>query len=77
MGFDIKIITSALQTILNLLPRSPFTGLISYLQNVPYLGYINWFIPMSTLVSITKTWLAAITTFYLISVVLRWARAVA
>ena len=58
--------------LMQLLPLSPFKGWISYLQGVPYLGYINWFIPMKSLIEITAAWVSAIATYYLYSAILRW-----
>ena len=56
----------------SLLPLSPFQQWISYLAGVPYLGYINWFIPMGTIVNITFAWVTAIGTYYIYSAILRW-----
>lgn len=58
--------------LMQLLPLSPFKNWISYLQGVPYLGYINWFIPMKSLIEITAAWVSAIATYYLYSAILRW-----
>lgn len=62
--------------VMELLPLSPFTNWISYLSGVPYLGWINWFIPMGTIVSITATWVSAIALYYVYSAILRWLRMV-
>lgn len=63
-------------SVLGLLPLSPFTDWIEYLSNVPYLGYINWFIPMGTMVKITASWIGAIAVYYIYSVILRWIKMV-
>lgn len=41
-----------------------------------YLGYLNWFIPISTLLDILVVWLAAIGVFYAVMAILRWMRIV-
>ncbi len=58
--------------LMQLLPLSPFRNWIDYLSSVPYLGYINWFIPMKTVLGITAAWVSAIATYYIYSAILRW-----
>lgn len=41
-----------------------------------YLGYVNWFIPISTILDILVLWLAAIGIFYAVMAILRWIRVV-
>lgn len=62
--------------LISVLPLSPFQGFISYLSSVPYLGYINWFIPMGTIITITVAWTTAIGTYYLYSIVMRWIKVI-
>ena len=35
-----------LQAVLSLFPLSPFREMIDELGSLPYLGYINWFVPI-------------------------------
>ena len=63
--------------LISVLPVSPFQDFISYLSSVPYLGYINWFIPMGTIINITVTWTTAIGLYYLYSIVMRWIKVIA
>ena len=58
--------------LMKVLPLSPFRDWISYLSGVPYLGYINWFIPLVTIAKITAAWVTAIATYYIYSAILRW-----
>lgn len=57
--------------IIDRLPGSPFSSfeLPSLMQQ--YLGYINWFIPVGTLLAILGGWVTAIGVYYLISAILR------
>lgn len=68
--------TDIVNALLFLLPKSPFV----YLDMVPevksVLGYVNYFIPLNTMVSILEMWLIAIGTYYLIQAGLRWAQIV-
>lgn len=41
-----------------------------------YLAWVNWFIPISTLIDIMIGWLAAIAAFYAIMAILRWMKIV-
>ena len=61
---------------LAMLPSSPFTYFIGALQEFPFLGVLNWFVPVPTLIAIGEAWLMAITVYYLLSIVLRWIKAV-
>lgn len=70
-GIPLRNLVEALKGLWNLLPRSPFTEYISYLASVPYLGYINWFIPMGAIIKITAAWCGAILGFYTWSWALR------
>lgn len=60
--------------IIGILPKSPIT----YLQSVPevnkYLGMVNWFIPIYTMIGLTEAWLTAIAIYYVLQAILRWAK---
>lgn len=62
--------------VMDALPLSTFRDWISYLSGVPYLGYINWFIPMGTVAKITAAWVNAIFLYYAYSAILRWLKMV-
>ena len=65
-----------LALVLKLLPLSPFSKYIDALEEVPYLGYLNWFVPVKDFVAIGSAWLGVITTYYLLSILLRWLKAI-
>ena len=48
--------------LVNLFPKSPFTDFITALNEsvVDTLGYLNYFIPINTMASITSAWVVAI-----------------
>lgn len=64
------------QKIIDFLPTSP----IVYLETIPevkkYLGYINWFIPVYSMISLTEAWLFAIAVYYIVQIALRWIKVV-
>lgn len=67
-----------INAILLILPNSPIqTFITTYdVELNQYLGYINWFIPIGTILDITLAWIGAITIFYLYQTILRWVRVV-
>lgn len=62
------------QILMEVLPTSPFQQFLSDFQNLPYLGWLNWFIPVGTFVKIGVAWLTAIGVFYLYSIIMRWIK---
>ncbi len=71
-----ELIGQFLEWVLNLLPTSPFQSFIEACENLPYLGWLNWFIPVGQMVAIGEAWLVAVGLFYLYSIILRWIRAI-
>lgn len=67
----LKKLVSAL---LLILPTSPFQAYIQSFADLPYLGYLNWFIPIADLVIIGGVWLGAIALFYIYSIAMRWVK---
>lgn len=68
-----------LETIISVLPQSPFTGVIITLQDEmsqTAISYLNWFIPVGDILGILTYWLSAITLYYIYSVVLRWIKVI-
>lgn len=62
--------------ITNILPLSPFRGFIQSIGELPFLGWLNWFIPVQDLVTIFAAWLGAVAVFYLYQIVLRWVKVI-
>lgn len=72
---DMKnLLDKFLQAVLSLFPLSPFREVINELGSLPYLGYINWFVPIGDFVKIGTVWLAAIAVYYAWSIIARWIR---
>lgn len=76
MSFMKELLEQFGDWVLQLLPLSPFKDVINELEAIPYLGYLNWFIPVGRILEIGALWLSAVTVFYLYSIVLRWIRAI-
>lgn len=74
---DMKnLLDKFLQGILSLFPLSPFRPVINELGSLPYLGYINWFVPVGDFVKIGTVWLTAIAVYYAWSVIARWIKVI-
>ena len=60
--FAIKV--ALLNIVLALLPMSPFAGMSYLLSNIPYLDYLNWFLPISEMLVIFESWLVVLAVYY-------------
>lgn len=63
-----------LQRILELLPLSPFQPYLDDMAAIPYLGILNWFLPVSEILVVMSAWLVSVALFYAYSVVMRWVK---
>lgn len=74
-NFIIKSCGDILNVIFSLLPNSPFKTIdMSSLTN--FIGYLNYLIPVTEIVSILTFWCSAIGLYYLYQIVLRWVKVV-
>ena len=73
---NIGIVLIFMTFALSLLPSSPFVAFIDAIGSIPYLDVLNWFLPVSEMLAIGQAWLTSITAFYVISLVLRWIKAI-
>ena len=71
-----EIINAFAKAVIQVLPLSPFQQYIKEFAKLPYLGYLNWFLPIGSFIKIGMVWLVAIGTFYIYSIVLRWIKAI-
>ena len=76
IAFMKEILGQFLEWVLALLPTSPFTDFINACENLPYLGWLNWFVPVGQMIAIGEAWLVAIGLFYMYSIILRWIKAI-
>lgn len=76
MDAILKSFQSILNAILDILPDSPFRQFIDNLADIPYLGYFNYFVPVSDFLALLMVWGTAITMFYAVSALLRFAKAI-
>lgn len=50
--------------VLAILPASPFNGFAYLVEQIPYLNWVNWILPVSEILVITESWLVVVTTYY-------------
>ena len=74
IGYMKELLDKFLSALLSLFPVSPFLPVIRELSALPYLGYINWFVPVGTFVKIGSLWISAILAYYAWSVIARWVK---
>ncbi len=68
IGIKLLLITF----VLALLPASPFTGFAYLVEQIPFLNWVNWILPVSEILVITETWLVVVTTYYGILYILNY-----
>lgn len=70
----VNVVTSFLQIVVGLLPKSPFADFIASWSPPAFLGWLNWLLPVGQILSVTAIWLTAISAYYLVSIVARWIK---
>lgn len=74
-GFT-KIANTILNAILFLLPDSPFADIEIPAEVKKILGYVNYFVPIRTMLIIAGSWISAIGVYYLYQIILRRIKAI-
>ena len=74
-GF-INFANGVIDTIVFILPNSPFDAYITATANIPILKLLNYFCPIGAYVSITLAWAQALLLFYGEAIVIRWIKIV-
>lgn len=76
-GLSAALISFAI-SVLELLPRSPFTILDEMSSSDFYeiLQFVNWFIPINTFVGIFEGWLLCVGLYYGYQVIFRWIKVI-
>lgn len=63
-----------IQSLISVLPTSPFAPVLEQFEDLPFLGYLNWFFPVRGCLTVMAAWLVAVAAFYLFSVIARWVK---
>ncbi|WP_277409711.1 hypothetical protein [Lacrimispora xylanisolvens] len=51
-----------------------FNHFLSQIDKIPFLGYLNYFVPVAQIIAITQLWITAVGLFYLVQLALRWVK---
>lgn len=74
LNYIVELLNKFGGTIISILPTSPFNSFLSMFENLPFLSYLNWFIPVGTMVKVGLAWLGSIALFYVYSIIMRWIK---
>ena len=61
---DLGVKVIIISVILALLPQSPFVGFTNLMNNIPYISFVNWFLPISEMIAILESWLVVVSVYY-------------
>ena len=68
--FGIKVLLLTL--VITILPSSPFNNFAYLVNNIPYLSYLNWFLPISEILVVIESWLIIVSAYYGILFILNY-----
>lgn len=68
--FGVKVLLLTL--VVSLLPSSPFNNFSYLVSNLPYLSYLNWFLPISETLVVFEAWLVVVSIYYSILFILNY-----
>ncbi len=74
IAFMKELLDGFLNALLAIFPLSPFRPYINELAELPFLSYLNWFIPVGEMLKIGSAWLLAIGGYYAYMVIARWVK---
>lgn len=74
--FFAELMNQFASALAEVLPVSPFQPYLTAFRGLPYLGYLNWFIPVRSCIKIGMSWLGVIAMFYLYSIIMRWLKVI-
>lgn len=71
-GFT-SIFNQVYQSIINFLPGSPFQALVPIFK-LPYLAYLNWFIPVTEMLAVFQAYLAVLAVLYIYKALMKFIK---
>lgn len=72
----IRIINYVVDNLSLFLPVSPFRPFINQLESIPWIGIVNYFVPIGTMLDIMFAWVSALGLYYVYALILRWVKVV-
>lgn len=76
MDFLSTIFQAFAEGLKSVLPLSPFRDFLADFSSIPYLGWLNWFVPIDGILTVMAAWLGAVALFQLYSIVMRWLKVI-
>lgn len=61
---DLAVKIGLLAFVLAILPASPFVGFQSLVSSIPFISWLNWFLPISEMLVIFESLLSAVVVYY-------------
>lgn len=61
---DLAVKIGLLAFVLAILPASPFVGFQSLVASIPFISWLNWFLPISEMLVIFESLLSAVVVYY-------------
>lgn len=61
---DLAIKVLVITFVLSLLPASPFVGFNNLTEQIPFLNFVNWILPISEMLVIIESWLVVVVVYY-------------
>lgn len=62
--------------LITVLPMSPFRDFINSFDVPDWVGWLNWFFPVTRILAIFLAWLTAYGLYLAYSIILRWVKAI-
>jgi len=75
INYIVSQIGGLITMLFNLLPATPFDSIYQYLNNDFFMN-LNWIVPIPEILVFLVSWTTAVSLYYVISVVLRWIKAI-
>lgn len=73
----LNVLLKLVGQLLDILPKSPFAGFIEQLRgSISHVAWLNWFLPVKSMLVVGGVWLSAIAIYYIYSAILRWIKAI-
>lgn len=66
-----ELVNQFLEALLSLLPRSPFREFFAEFQELPFLPFLNWFLPVQAMANIFRLWLVAVGLYFVYNLIMR------
>lgn len=70
---DLAVKILVITLVLSLLPTSPFVGFSYLTQQIPFLNFVNWILPISEMLVILEAWLVVVVIYYGILYLINYA----